>query len=202
MRKYPDQKDVRDVISRFRLTSVLMGGVSFSSVLTFEVTRQGLRLKMNRIFGPFARPIFIPWKEIRVERGNSFGEPSAWLYFGSGGGFPRLELFPEFADDLWRSAGEMWPEKGDAPAAPSPTAVLQKYLKYWAGLSVFASVFFLFFHNVTRVSRGEKMGPESLLIMVVLVLFPAIVLGVTFTVMYFQETGRRKKLEEERLYRE
>ncbi|HXG80810.1 MAG TPA: hypothetical protein VNJ05_03330 [Sphingomicrobium sp.] len=42
-------------------------GVSFSSCLTLASRRDGLSVKVWRIFGPFQRPLLIPWRDIAAE---------------------------------------------------------------------------------------------------------------------------------------
>jgi hypothetical protein len=42
-------------------------GVSFNSCLTLASRRDGLSIRMWRIFGPFQKPLLIPWGEITAE---------------------------------------------------------------------------------------------------------------------------------------
>jgi hypothetical protein len=203
MRKYPDQRDAGESLATFRGKSAQMGpGVSMSGILTLEVLRKGLRLKMFRLFGPFESPILIPWNEISVKRGRSFGFPFAKLRFGSGGWFSRLRISADLADDLWRSSGELWPEKGSAPPIPTKASVAKKYFQRWIVMTIIASAFFIIVPRVVMSARSGGVGHESLPSVAVAVLFPATVFGIVNFAMCFQEMHGRKKADEGRLYRE
>ncbi len=64
---YPDDRN-EDPLLKLRWQSGSMGlGVSFSSCLTLASRRDGLSVRVWRIFGPFQRPLLIPWNEITAE---------------------------------------------------------------------------------------------------------------------------------------
>lgn len=43
-------------------------GVSFGNCLTLAARRDGLSVKVWRVFGPFQRPLLIPWRDITAEQ--------------------------------------------------------------------------------------------------------------------------------------
>ena len=45
-----------------------LGNVQFGNCLRIEVCDSGLRVAIARIFGPFLRPFFVPWDQIKAER--------------------------------------------------------------------------------------------------------------------------------------
>lgn len=65
--RYSDERNEEPLL-KLRWQSGSMGrGVSFSSCLTLASRRDGLSLRVWRIFGPFQRPLLIPWREIAAE---------------------------------------------------------------------------------------------------------------------------------------
>ena len=69
---YPDDRSEEPLLT-LGLQSGSMGmGVSLSGCLTFRAYRSGLGVAIWRIFGPFQRPLLIPWREIEATEKRSF----------------------------------------------------------------------------------------------------------------------------------
>jgi hypothetical protein len=58
-------------------------GVSFSSCLTLASRRDGMSVRVWKIFGPFQRPLLIPWREITAEPKQFLFIRMVRLNFGS-----------------------------------------------------------------------------------------------------------------------
>ncbi|WP_284125730.1 hypothetical protein [Parerythrobacter aestuarii] len=48
------------------------GGVNFNGCLTLQVCTGGLRFKVWKIFGPFAKPFLVPWRHIATSHARVF----------------------------------------------------------------------------------------------------------------------------------
>ena len=152
--------------------------VSMRGILNLSVCSSGLRVGINRIFGPFSRPYFVPWDAMNVERIQRLIGPAAVLRFGSG----RLSIPAYVADRLARATGGRWPEPGPFPVE-TPAQVFKGVLREWAVITVFASAFFII---VPRVVGPPGSAPP----IVVAALFPAVVFGLVSLVGFFRRVAR------------
>ena len=106
MARYPDRDD--PALAAFRWQSGFMGaGVRMNGVLNLFPCRGGLRVGMLRLLGPFCRPFYVPWRDLRVERRQRLFGPRAVLRFGEAS---RLEISADLADRLAKAAAGAWPE--------------------------------------------------------------------------------------------
>lgn len=58
-------------------------GVALNGILTLSACPSGLRISIWKIFGPFQRPLFIPWTDIRTTSSRSFLVSTVKLTFGT-----------------------------------------------------------------------------------------------------------------------
>jgi hypothetical protein len=58
-------------------------GVALNGILTLSACPSGLRISIWKIFGPFQRPLFIPWTDIRTTPSRSFLVSTVKLTFGT-----------------------------------------------------------------------------------------------------------------------
>jgi len=67
--RFPD-RELEPHWTRLHLQSAMMGpsplSASYSNCLTLEICSTGLRLRVIKLFGPFSKPIFLPWSEIEA----------------------------------------------------------------------------------------------------------------------------------------
>ena len=56
-----------EVLASRKLPWAIMGSVTSRNVLTISAFRDGLGVSMNRFFGPFSRPVLVPWNAVSVE---------------------------------------------------------------------------------------------------------------------------------------
>jgi hypothetical protein len=103
---FPDQPEIASL--KMKGQSGIMGQipVSMRGVLDFAVCPSGLRIGINRIFGPFSRPLFVPWAAIGVERKRRLFGEAAVLRFAGG----RLTIDAHLANRLAQASHGKWPE--------------------------------------------------------------------------------------------
>lgn len=59
---------IEEPLLTLRWQSGSMGlGVNFGNCLTLAAKPKGLSIRLWRLFGPFQRPLLIPWREIKAE---------------------------------------------------------------------------------------------------------------------------------------
>ena len=177
--RYPDRDEAPLRTLRGQSGSMGVPPVSFGNILTLSVCRSGLRIGLLRLFGLFARPVFVPWSDIDVERSSRpFIGPVARLRFG-GSDIGRLTVESYVADRLARSSEGRWPEEGPFSVEPRSRA-LAVVVGQWAFISLFAAAFFV---GGPALLGGQ--GPPIL----VAVLFPAIFFGVVAAFRYFARSA-------------
>jgi hypothetical protein len=107
-------------------------GVSMSGILTLSACPSGLRVSIWRLFGPFSRPFFVPWEDIRSEKQKVLFIEQAKLTFGSPAagtlkifssvwdvlqGVRKLRDAKEARDRLRQALSKMLLQQGLIPAA-------------------------------------------------------------------------------------
>jgi hypothetical protein len=136
MRLYPD-RDEKAVQVFQGQTGWMKSGLSFNGILTLSVCPSGLRVAVPRIFGPFSKPYFVPWGDIRVYRLTQYYMPAARLDFAGKG---ELSVRAITANRLARVAGKNWPEAGPFPFE-STAHILASVILMWALLSAVGAGF-------------------------------------------------------------
>jgi hypothetical protein len=178
MRRYPDRAETPLLTLGYQSGSMGLL-VSYGGLLTLSVCPSGLRVGMNRLFGPFCRNFFVPWTESRIIRRRMFLLwPVAQLAFGD----PvagTLSISADVADRLARAAPGSWPEAGPYPR-PRPGSVFLTLLAQWAAITTLAALFFPLAPRLMD-PRGAAIPPVA-----VAILFPAIVFGVFSLVRFIR----------------
>lgn len=82
-RTFPDTPDRPVETLKFR--SARMGVVNYSSCLWLDICPTGLRVSVLRLLGPFQKPFFVPWNQIRAEPGFDLLIKAVRLTFGPRG---------------------------------------------------------------------------------------------------------------------
>lgn len=80
---YPDDGNEEPLLKLGWQTGSMGIGVNFGNCLTLAATRKGLSVRVWRIFGPFQRPLLIPWREITAEPKHFLFLRMVRLSFGS-----------------------------------------------------------------------------------------------------------------------
>lgn len=84
--RFTDRPDKSVLVMRAQ--SGAMGGISlakvnFSGCLRFDICQMGLRVSVWKIFGPFQKPFFVPWGQIKVSDASIFKFKRHRLRFGT-----------------------------------------------------------------------------------------------------------------------
>jgi hypothetical protein len=178
MARYPDQSAQSSL--RIGGQSGTMGlWVSMSGILNLSVCPSGLRVGMMRVFGPFSRDFFVPWEDIAVIRKTIVVWPVAEIRFGN----PvvgKLRVSADVADRLARAAQGRWPEAGPFPGAKRGD-IFRSLLRQWVAVTCIAALFF----SLAPLALAPS-GSRPPILMAVL--FPAVVFGVSSVVRYIRQT--------------
>jgi hypothetical protein len=173
-RHFPDRPEEPGTLELRNQSGTLGLGVGLSRILHLSACPSGLRVAINRLFGPFSRPFLVPWKDLAVERGTLFWSPRAVLRFA--GGLGRLSIEGHVADLLWRAAPNLWPESGPPPAPEPPRTSARTVLIQWAVGSALASAFFTIV-PLLAMPRGRPP-------LAVAIGFPCVAFGIFALVQY------------------
>lgn len=177
MREFPDCDE--QLVKRWRNQSGRFGSVSMSNILKFEVCTSGLRIGISRMFGPFCKNIFVPWKSLSVTRSQNGFWIYALLCFGSSN-CKELKIEARLANQLARASGDNWPEKGSF-AEESHADTRNRIFRQWLWVTTIAAAFFTVAPMIA--TQNANVRPPIL----VAILFPAIVFGVSSVIRYFRE---------------
>jgi len=82
-RAFPDRPEPS--IETLTFQSVRVRGVNYNNCIRFELCATGLRVSVLRLLGPFQRPFFVPWSQIRAERTSGLFLNYVTLAFGMRG---------------------------------------------------------------------------------------------------------------------
>jgi hypothetical protein len=174
MRLYPD-RDEKPIRVFQGQTGWMNGGLSFNGILTLSVCPSGLRVSLPRVFGPFSRPYFIPWGDIRVYRLTEYFMPAARLEFGQPAR-GALSVRGNTANRLARAAGRNWPEPGPFPFE-STGHILASVVLQWAALSALLAVFLTLLAFVFAPARPFLPLPIAIGL-------PALIMGVVACIRF------------------
>lgn len=177
MAQFPNQE--MEPLLRLRRQSGSMGvGVSMQGILTLSVCATGLRVGIQRVFGPFCRDFFVPWAELSVTRKSFLFSQVAKLQFGNPV-IGSLTIPAHVADSLARAELRRWPELGPFPER-TRRDTLRRLLIQWAVPTCFAALFFTLAPLAMAPSQNRPPIAAT-------ILFPAIVFGIFTVVGYFRE---------------
>jgi len=80
---YSDERNEEPLLRLDRQSGSMGLGVNFGHCLILSATRTGLSIRIWRIFGPFHRPLLIPWRDITAEPRKFLFVKMVRLEFGS-----------------------------------------------------------------------------------------------------------------------
>jgi hypothetical protein len=179
---YADEGDEQPLLT-LRGQSGSMGtgfGVGLNGILTLSVKRSGLSIRIWRIFGPFQKPLLIPWREISAEPKRVLFMRQVKLRFGNpANGQLRISqrTWSRLAVALPRTDGG-GPLQATAGPPVSPASVARGMLFEWLAITSFAATFF---YIASRTNAGEGL-PLGLCIG-----FPAVVFGIGQLIRYARQ---------------
>src|SRR6185437_9641692 len=174
---FPDQPEMAILVLK-RQSGSMGAGVAMSGLLTVSACPSGLRVGINRLFGPFCRTFFVPWKDIVVSRRCTLWGPRAQLRFVEHAR-GNLTLSSYVADRLAAAVGTNWPEADRMPDL-RPALLAREVIQQWALTTALASGFFIIIPLVD-FPPGSPRPP-----VLVAILFPAIVMGLAALWRYWR----------------
>jgi hypothetical protein len=175
MEKFPDQ--IEEPFLRIRGQAGSMG-FNMPGILRLSVCPSGLRVGITRLFGPFCRDFFVPWRDINITRKKALFRSVAELQFGRPS-IGRLTVSAHVANRLAHAAVGRWPE-ADPPPVEKRSDTLRRLLIQWALSTGWIASFFTLFPLLLAPKGGGV--PIALAI-----LFPAIFFGVFTILRYMRE---------------
>lgn len=114
-------------------------GVALSGILRLRAYPSGLGIKVWRIFGPFQKPLRIPWSEIDVEPSRSFFEPMAKLNLASNG---TLKISARSWSRLIEAAKTAVPGPLPDALSVSGSSTALAMAVQWFAITILAGTFF------------------------------------------------------------
>lgn len=156
-------------------------GVSMGGILKLRAYPSGLGIGVLRIFGPFQKPLRIPWSEIEAEPSSRFFLPMVKLHLGRPEN-GRLKISAR----SWARLVDAVPKSGtkafEMPAAArvSPSSFAIGMLVQWLLITSIMSAFFYF---ASRLNGGQTVLPLS-----VCIGFPAVVVAIGQLIRYARES--------------
>lgn len=178
---YADDADEAPLL-KLRGRSGSMGwGIGLHGILQLRAYPSGLGVRVSPLFGPFQRPLKIPWGEIDAEPGTRFFAPVVKLRFGR-----RASGTLRISARSWSRLVGAVPQAGGRGAAPMPAAfpasrlsVARAMLLQWATVTALAGAFF---YLAPRLNGAREHVPLA-----VCIGFPAILFGFGQLVHYVRE---------------
>ena len=172
---YPNRDDV--TATKLRGQSGVMGlWVAMSRVLSLDGCPSGLRVGMNRLFGPFCRSFFVPWGEVGVERSSFLFMPMVKVTFARSA-TGALWLYPRTWDRLQEQLPNISPSLRLEPPITNADLLRGSFLQ-WAFTTTLAASFFYF------ASRQMPANAPSIPL-AVCIGFPAVTFGLNQVFAYF-----------------
>jgi hypothetical protein len=179
---YADDNSEEPLLKLGWQSGVMGVGVNLNGILTLAAKRSGLSIRIWRIFGPFQKPLLVPWSEISAEPARSFFTQMVKLGLGNPPN-GRLKINAATWSKLVAVAGPI----AKVPLPPA-TAVSRKSMALrmfleWVVITAGAATFFWFAPYFIS-PPGERVG----LPIVICILFPAIVFGLGQLIRYARES--------------
>jgi len=85
--------------------------MSYNNGLTFGADREGFYVSVMFLLRPFHPPLFIPWSDVKVQRGKFCGSRFVRLRFEKQPFIPVV-IGEKLANRMAEQAGGAWPETG------------------------------------------------------------------------------------------
>jgi hypothetical protein len=158
-------------------------GVSMGGILKLSAYSSGLGIAVLRIFGPFQKPLRIPWSEIEAEPSNSFFLPMVKLHLGR----PENGRLKISARSWARLVGAV-PKSGGTRAFEMPAAAQVSARSFATGMFVqwllITGIMAAFFYFASRRLDGE----QTALPLGMCIGFPAVFVGIGQLIRYARES--------------
>ena len=141
---YPDDGSEEALLKLGGQSGVMGAGIGLNGCLKLRAYPSGLGIRIWRVFGPFQKPLRVPWNEIEAEPSSSFFIPMVKLHLGKpGNGTLKISA------RSWSRLVDAVPRTGGAPAMPvaptvQTTSVAKAMFIQWLVFTALAGSFFYF----------------------------------------------------------
>jgi len=179
--RFPDIGDEEPLLKLGGQSGSMGIGVSMSGILKLRAYPSGLGVGISRLFGPFQKPLKIPWSEIEASRSSSLLVPMAKLQFGRP------------ANGQLKISARSWAKLVDAAQQSSAKAVAmpnaervsrrstaQAMFLQWLVITALTAAFFYFASRLDGTGKGLPLH--------IAIGLPAVVFGFGQLVRYFRES--------------
>jgi hypothetical protein len=178
---FPDDGTEEPLLRLGGQSGSMGAGVALSGILKLRAYPSGLGVGIWRIFGPFQKPLKIPWAEIEAEESSSFFLPMMKLQLGK----PANGTL-KISARSWARLVDAVPQTNSRQAQMPTTAcvsrrsVAQAMFIQWLAISGLAGTFFYF--------GSRSNGPGAALPLGMCFGFPAVVFGIGQVIRYARES--------------
>jgi hypothetical protein len=178
---YPDDGSEKPLLQLHGQSGQMGAGVQMAGILRLRAYSSGLGIRVSRLFGPFQKPLRIPWSEIEAEPSSSLFLPMVKLHLGRPEN-GRLKISAR----SWGRLTDAVPKSDDgkrfqmpAAAPVSGTSFARGLFLRWLLITGIMASFFFF--------ASRSTGDEAALPLGMCIGFPAVVVGVGQLVRYARE---------------
>jgi hypothetical protein len=180
---YADDIDEEPLLKLGWQSGMMGFWVNLNGILTLSACRSGLSIRIWRVFGPFQKPLLIPWNEITAEPSHTLFTKMVTLGLGNPPN-GRLKINAQSWSKLVAAAGPV--ASVPLPAAPAipQKSIATRLLLEWVVVTTAAAMFFYFAprflsepgETITGIPIGVCIG------------FPAFVIGFGQLARYGRES--------------
>lgn len=179
---YPDDGSEEPLL-QLRGQSGRMGvGVHMGGILKLRAYSSGLGIRVFRVFGPFQKPLRIPWGEIDAVPSSSLFVPMVKLHLGR----PENGTL-KISARSWSRLVDAVPKGADAKQFQMPTAAPVSTMSFARGMLfqwlLITAVMAAFFYFGSRSGDGQAAVPLG-----VCIGFPAVIVGIGQLIRYARES--------------
>jgi hypothetical protein len=177
---YPDDGSESPLLKLGRQSGSMGLGVALGGILKLQAYPSGLGVAISRFYGPFQKPLKIPWKEIEAEKSSGFFLPMMKLRLGK----PANGTL-KISARSWARLVDAVPRTGNArfqmPAVErvSRRSTAQAMFVQWLVMTSLAGGFFYF---ASRQNGFEVPVPLGICIG-----FPAVIFGIGQLIRFARE---------------
>ena len=156
-------------------------GVSLGGILTLKAYRDGLGISIWRVFGPFQKPLLIPWDEIEAHAGRNLLIPRTKLFLGKPH-FGTLQIsarsWAKLVASVEKTSGQSKPLLKVEPTGQG--ALAQALLVQWLVLTGLMGTFFALAQRLLDADEGLPLA--------LCFAFPAVVVGIDHIIRFIRES--------------
>ena len=140
---YADDVDEEPLLKLGWQSGVMGFGVNLNGILTLSARRSGLSIRIWRVFGPFQKPLLIPWSEITAQPSRTFFTKMVKLGLGNPPN-GKLKINAASWSKLVAAAGPVASVPLPTASAISRKSIATRLFLEWVVITAAAATFFYF----------------------------------------------------------